>query len=112
MNVVWDQRGPVTAQQVHEQLGSDKDWSPRTVKTLLGRLVKKAALEFEVDGRRYLYRAAVTREACVRAESASFTARVLGGRASPLVAYFVREGHLSRADVEELLRLLEKEERP
>lgn len=110
MNVVWE-HGPATAQDVHRYLGGVRSWSARTVKTLLGRLVKKRAVAFEVDGRRYLYRARASREACVHAESASFVSRVLGGKASPLVAYFVREGHLTKDEIRQLRALLDAEER-
>jgi hypothetical protein len=35
------------------------NWHPKTAKTLMGRLVKKGALEFDRDGRAYLYRSEV-----------------------------------------------------
>lgn len=110
MHVVWADP-PVTAQDVAESLGEKKDWSIRTVKTLLGRLVKKGALDYETDGKRYLYHPTVAREACVRAASRSFLDRVLGGRASPLLAYFLREGELDPDELAELRRLLEERER-
>ncbi len=110
MHVVWE-RGTATAQEVHEALGGGRRWSPRTVKTLLSRLVKKGALRFEVEGKRYLYKARVSREQCVRAESRSFIERVLGGSASPLLATFVREKKLSPEEIEELRALLDEQER-
>ena len=109
MNVIWG-HGPATAQDVYSHLADVKSWSVRTVKTLLGRLVKKAAVAFEVDGRRYVYHARVSREDCVRAESASFVSRVLDGKASPALAYFVREGHLSKDEIRQLRALLDAKE--
>lgn len=111
MNVVWE-HGPATAQQVFDHLAGAKEWSVRTVKTLLARLVKKGAATFDEDGRRYVYRAAVPRASCVRAESASFLQRVLGGDASPALAYFVREGKLTPDQIEKLRRLLDEEDAP
>jgi BlaI family penicillinase repressor len=110
MHVVWE-RGTATAQEVHEALDRGRRWSPRTVKTLLSRLVKKGALQFEVDGKRYLYRPRVSREQCVRAESRSFADRVLGGSASPLIATFLRESKLSAREIEELRALLDEKAR-
>ncbi len=51
MNTVWE-RAPVTADQVIARLReADPSWHFRTVKTYLGRLVKKQALAFRsVDG--------------------------------------------------------------
>ena len=108
MSAVWDHPG-ATAQEVAGRL-PEKRWSPRTVKTLLGRLVKKGVLGFDVDGQRYRYRAEIERDAYVLAESRSFLERVHGGEASPLVAYFLREGRLSGDDLAELRRILDEKE--
>ena len=110
MRVVWE-RHPITAQEVARALDPHRDWSARTVKTLLARLVKKGALGFESEGQRYRYHPLVSRGECVRVESESFLQRVFGGAASPLLAHFVREGRLSPEEFAELRRLLEEEER-
>ena len=67
-------------------------------------------LGFEEEGRRYRYRPLVSREACVRAESASFLERVFGGSTSPLLAHFVREGRITREELDELHKLLDERE--
>jgi len=110
MHVLWE-RSTATAQDVHAALDRGRQWSPRTVKTLLSRLVKKGALRFEVEGKRYLYRPRVSREQCVRAESRSFADRVLGGSASPLIATFLRESKLSPREIDELRALLDEKAR-
>ncbi len=109
MRVVWD-RHPVTASEVAEALRRKKRWSDRTVKTLLSRLVKKKALAFESEGKRYLYRPLLTREAGVRAESESFLERVFGGAATPLLAFLVEKKGLSRDEIASLRRLLAEAE--
>lgn len=112
MNVIWE-NPPKTAQEVVLGLADARTWSPRTVKTLITRLVKKRVLEFEQLGQRYLYRPLVSREECVRAEGQSFLRRVAGGSLSPLLAHFVRESQLSAEEIAELRRILaEKERRP
>ena len=110
MNAVWDGE-PVTAQDVVQALDERRAWSPRTIKTMLARLVGKAALEYEVEGKRYLYRSAFPRSACQKAEGQRFLDRVLGGAPHPLLAFFVREGRLSDAERNELRRLIDEQER-
>lgn len=105
MNVLWEEH-PLGAVQVAERLADRKDWSPQTVKTLLGRLVRKGALGFLRVGRRYLYHPKVSRERCVRAESRSFAERVFGGAGSPLLVQMVREADLSPEEIDELRRVL------
>lgn len=112
MEVLWAS-APATARDVHAALGSDRDWTLHTVKTLLARLLDKGALDHEVEGKRYLYSPAVSREECVREESRSFLERVHRGEASPLLARFLGEGKLSRREIRQvraLLDRLEKEE--
>lgn len=105
MQVLWES-APRCAAEVAEALAPRRDWSDRTVKTLLGRLLKKGALEAEADGKRYLYRPRVEREECVRAEGQSFLRRVFGGEASPLLAHFVEEAELSGEEIDALRTLL------
>src|SRR5690349_9229829 len=75
MKVLWE-RGPLDAQQIVDAIAAPNNWNPRTVKTLLNRLVKKNALAFEVAGRHYVYRPKVAKDACVRRETRSFLSRV------------------------------------
>ena len=109
MHALWD-LGQASAQQVVERLAQGRDWSDRTIKTLLARLVKKGALGFESEGKRYLYHALLSRDACVQAESESFIERVCAGAVSPLLASFVRGGKLSGDEITELKRLLDDQE--
>src|SRR5215217_7092197 len=94
MDVLW-QRSPQTANEVVAALARG-EWEPATIKTMLTRLVKKGALKFKTDGKRYLYVRAVTRDACVRTEGRSFLDRVFGGAAGPLIAHFVEDAKLSK----------------
>lgn len=107
MNVVWEDQ-PVEAQQVVDRLSAANDWSPATIKTMLHRLVKKQALTFERDGKRYLYRAAARRGDCVRRASRSFLDRVFGGSAAPALMHLVKNSKLTDDEVAELRRLLDK----
>ena len=113
MRVVWERPAPITASDVVEELSRTTDWSAATVKTMLNRLVKKGALTYEAQGKRYLYRAKVKQEQCVRSESRSFLQRVFGGAAAPMLNHFVRDADLTPEEVAELKRILaQKEKRP
>jgi BlaI family transcriptional regulator, penicillinase repressor len=113
MRVVWDKaaKDPITAQEIIDALTGRKDWSPRTIKTLLNRLVNKGALGFEEEGKRYRYWAKLTQEQCVRTESRSFIDRVFGGQAAPMLNYFVTHAKLSPDEISELKKILSKKEK-
>jgi BlaI family transcriptional regulator, penicillinase repressor len=107
MRVVWT-RHPVTAAEIVAQLAAaDASWHPKTARTLLARLVEKGALQFTSDQRVYVYEPAVTEEECVAAASGSFVERVFGGSVKPMLAHFVEQRRLTRADLDELRQLLE-----
>lgn len=107
MQVLWD-RSPRTASDVVDVLDDATDWSPRTVKTLLNRLVKKGALQFREDGNRYLYSPAVSRSSCVRDASQSFLDRVFKGAAMPALVHFVENESLTDDDLKALQQLLKE----
>ncbi len=109
MKIVWA-KSPLPAQDIIDALSARDDWHPKTVKTLLSRLVKKGALGFRKEGRAYLYRPMVTESECVAAESDSFLDRVFGGSLKPLLAHFAETRKLSPAEISELKRLLKKSE--
>ena len=61
MEPIWA-AGACTAADVIKALRATHDWNHSTIRTLLARLVEKGALAYDVDGSRYIYRAAVTRQ--------------------------------------------------
>ena len=68
-------------------------------------------MKFKTGGKRYLYAPAVTRDACVRTEGRSFLDRVFGGAAGPLIAHFVEDANLSKDEITELRRMLDRKGR-
>ena len=109
MEVLWAE-APLTSREVVERLAGETGWSPKTIKTLLGRLTRKGALTYDEQGNRYLYSPAVVKTDAVRAEGRSFVERVFGGDASLALLHFARQVDLSPAEAEELRRLLEGRE--
>jgi BlaI family transcriptional regulator, penicillinase repressor len=105
--VLWD-RGPATAEDVSAALAAPRGWQDSTVKTLLGRLLKKGAVRAQKDGRRFIYTPALAREEWLSSESESLLNRLYGGRVAPLVAHFSRHRKLSKRDIRELKRLIEE----
>ena len=107
MRVLWS-KSPLAAQEVFEQLDETTKWKPKTVKTLIDRLVKKGAVKYEKDGRRYMYSPAVGRDECVTTERRSFVRRVYGGITKPMLAAFLGDAELSADDISELKEILEQ----
>lgn len=105
MEVLW-RDSPLTAAEVAERVPAEKDWSIRTVKTMLSRLLAKGILAHEEEGRRYLYRPTVAREDYVARESRRLLDRLFDGRVTPLVAHLAERDDLSARDIAEIEALL------
>jgi len=106
MQVIW-RRGKGTAADVIAELAETTNWSHRTIRTLLGRLVDKGALAATDDGNRYIYRPLLRRDKCIRTESRSFLRKVFGGDAAELLVHFAQDAEITTEQIEELKRLLD-----
>ena len=111
MKAVWE-GAPITAGEVVERLAAEQSWKPRTVKTLLNRLVKKGAVAMVADGRRFLYRPRIARDAVIRRETRSFLSRVFDGATAPAIVHFLEQGRLTPEEIKQLRDTLDREARP
>lgn len=106
MQVLWS-KGPLNANEIVKQLAGKTKWKPKTIKTLINRLVRKGALKFQKEGRKYRYSPAVSEDKCVRTETKSFLRRVYGGATRPMLAAFLEDADLSPDEIAELKKILE-----
>jgi BlaI family transcriptional regulator, penicillinase repressor len=107
MKAIWSEN-PITASRIVEALSDTTSWNPKTIKTLLNRLVQKGVVDFESKGRVYDYYPLVEESVFVKEESRSFLKRVFGGALKPMLATLVESEDLSEEDIKELKRLLKK----
>ena len=105
LKVLWNQH-PLSANEIITLLNKEKEWHDKTVKTLLNRLVKKQAINFEKQQRRYLYSPLIEQESYKIKESESLIKRMFSGRVSPLVAGFAKKNNLQQQDIDELKDLI------
>jgi len=100
---------PQTANEIARLLAGSNGWSPRTVRTLINRLVKKNVLGYESLGREYRYFPQIGKEECVAAYTQSFVERVFNGAAGAMVAAFIKQRRLSAREIDELKAILDGE---
>ncbi|NKB97375.1 MAG: BlaI/MecI/CopY family transcriptional regulator [Pseudomonadales bacterium] len=107
IETLW-RNGALTADQVAKELSPQNDWSFATVKTLLGRLLKKKAISATTEGRRFIYQATLSREEYIGSESKQLIDKLFDGRIAPLVSHFSQTKGLSKQDIDELRALLKR----
>lgn len=110
MRVFW-QLGEASLGDVVRALEDQLHWKPRTVQSLMRRLVEKGALVSESQGRDFRYRPAFTQDECQLDEGRSFLQRVFEGRLTPFVAAMVEKQEVSKDELRELRALLDEAEK-
>ena len=110
IKMLWA-KSPSTANEIVEALSATTTWKPKTIKTLLNRLVKKQAIGYEKKSRQYNYYPLVGQAECIVAESRSFLRRVYDGATKPMLAAFLENEDLSSADIKDLKRILDRKRR-
>ncbi|MCK1985691.1 MULTISPECIES: penicillinase repressor BlaI [Peribacillus] len=107
MNVLWD-KSPQTANDIILSLQESTDWKPKTIRTLLDRLVQKDVVGVNKDQRVYTFYPLYSQEECQRAETESFIKRIYGGTMKSMLVQFIHEDTLSDDDINELRTILNK----
>lgn len=106
LKAVWSLQA-ATAREVVEKIGRGTDWKPKTIHTLLGRLVRKGAVASTKLGREYVFKPLLGERECRLAASRSFLARVFDGEIAPFLSCFLERTRLTRKEIEELKKILE-----
>ena len=107
MKVVW-KHAPISTNEITQQLLKTTSWSPKTIQTLIKRLVNKGALSYEKQSRMFVYTPIVKENEYIGQESNSFLKRFYGGNITAMVSAYLENDKLSEAEIETLRGLLSK----
>ncbi|WP_336775457.1 BlaI/MecI/CopY family transcriptional regulator [Paenibacillus sp. MMO-58] len=108
MKALW-MKSPMSASEVIEALAGVNDWSPKTIRTLLTRLVQKEVITLDSNSKPYVYSPLVTEEETTRAETESFLKRLYGSVAlKPMLVNFLKHEKLTKEDIDELKSILDE----
>lgn len=107
MNVLW-KKAPQTANEVMSSLQEQKDWKPKTVRTLLDRLVKKKVIGVNREQKVYTFFPLYSQDDCQHAEAQSFIKRIYGGTIKSMLVQFIQDESLSEEEIKELRSILDK----
>ena len=79
--------GPLSFASLIEAVKTEQAWGDATIKTLLGRLMRKGAVRSERDDGRQRYHATLDRRTYVDGEVDALVARLFDGRRETLSAF-------------------------
>lgn len=107
MKIVW-KNAPVSTNEVTETLTSTTDWSPKTIQTMLKRLVNKGALTYVKEERVFVYTPLVEEDEYISQKSSSFLSRYYDGELTSMVSAYLENDRLSDEEISELRSLLDR----
>mgnify|MGYP000919010568 CR=1 FL=1 len=109
MKVLWE-FGSATSSQIVDSLTPISNWKPKTIQTLITRLVAKGAVKAEPTGNKaFLYSPLVSKSEFRAHANHSFLKKMYNGSVNLMLASFVKEQRISKKELESLRKLLDEE---
>lgn len=105
MRIIWT-LGTVPSRQVIDLMQQKRDWSESTIKTLLGRLVKKGLLATTKSGRSFNYTATISETAAMNGSVSELFAHLCAMKKGATLVNLIQELTLTRSDVAQLQAVL------
>lgn len=110
MKIVW-KYAPISTNEITEKLVKTSSWSPKTIQTLIKRLVTKGVLTYEKQSRVFVYTPTVTENEYIDKESNSFLNRYFYGDITAMVSAYLDNDRLSEAELDTLRTLLSQKKK-
>lgn len=105
MKIVWG-HAPISTNEITEKLTKTTEWSPKTIQTLVKRLVTKGALSYEKQSRVFVYTPLVKEQEYIGQESSSFLKRYFNGDITAMLSSYIDNEKLSKPEIDSLRTLL------
>lgn len=107
MKIVW-KHAPISTNEITERLTQTTTWSPKTIHTLIKRLVTKGVLSYEKQSRVFVYTPLVEEREYIGQESNSFLKRYYDGDITAMLSAYIEDDKLSETEIDTLRSLLSK----
>ena len=109
MKIVW-KYAPINTNEITEKLTQTTNWSPKTIQTLIKRLVSKKALTYEKQSRVFVYTPLVKEDEYIRRESNTFLNHFYDGNITSMLASYLEDDKLSETEIDTLRSLLSEKQ--
>jgi BlaI family transcriptional regulator, penicillinase repressor len=106
---LW-RRGEASVTEVHAALEGERGLAPTTIATMLRKLEDKGAVTHRAEGRKFIYRPAVSEAAVRRTMVGELTERLFRGEVTALVSHLLAEHEVDAEEVERLKAVIARHE--
>lgn len=110
MNVLW-REGEATVNLVHSALLEERGLAPTTIATMLTKMEKRGVVTHRTEGRKFVYRAAVSEDDVQRSMVSDLKDKLFGGNVAALVSHLISEHEVDSQELAELKELIQEKER-
>ena len=110
MKVIW-KYAPINTNEITEKLTQTTNWSPKTIQTLIKRLVSKKALTYEKQSRVFVYTPLIKEDEYIRRESNTFLNRFYDGNITSMLVSYIEDDKLSETEIDTLRSLLSEKQK-
>ena len=94
MKIVW-KHAPISTNEITDRLLKTTKWSPKTIQTLIKRLVTKGAITYEKQSRVFVYTPVVQEDEYIKQKSNVFLDRYYGGDITAMLSAYIENDSLS-----------------
>jgi predicted transcriptional regulator len=105
MKVLWE-RQEATVSDVHEALAGGRNLAYTTVATMLRKMEARGLARHRVEGRSFVYRAAVASDAVTRGMSDHLLDRLFEGSLADMVSHLLTTREVSREELSKIEKLI------
>ena len=105
MKILWGS-GEATVAAVHEELAREKDLAYTTIATMLRKMEARGLVKHRLEGRSFIYRAAVGEEAVSRGMADHLLDRLFEGSLADMVHHLLSTRDISREELKRLEKLI------
>ncbi|KIS04379.1 CopY/TcrY family copper transport repressor [Paucilactobacillus wasatchensis] len=109
MRIIWT-KGPSHSRELIDLIQRKRDWTESTIKTLLGRLVKKGLLETNKVERKFVYSTTVGELDAMNLTSQQLFDHLCAMKKGQTLVNLIVHTNLTKNDVQKLLTVLQKKE--
>lgn len=107
MKIVW-KYAPINTNEITDRLTKTTNWSPKTIQTLIKRLVSKGALTYEKNSRVFVYTPLIEEKEYIGQKSHTFLKRYYDGDITAMLSAYIDNDKLSESEIDTLRSLLLK----
>lgn len=107
MQVLWD-KGRATAREITAAINASEPIAHSTVQTLLRGLEEKSSVSHQVKGRTFVFCPLVKEDEFKQSVTRDLVERVFSGSPGTLVAHLLKHENVSRKEIDEIRKLINR----